>query len=236
MNSSNKLRIQVLIQLVLLTYTGGTISWMHRVHLFVQPLILFCTLDATWSKQALWVLLFVAGLDSLVFVSSITVLTRCFSDINPGCIQQSLSFSGIVAAVHGLVDIFQVLNLALVRNYNNNTPVQLRIITWFLVVQDIGWLLTVPSGLEWGILVHPVYNMFVFWMSPSKDPIKFYIVAGVAGGLCIFDTYVLLQQGDSFTDLLATGFLAMYIFTDIIYAFFSFTYGETLKTEEKNQT
>jgi hypothetical protein len=235
MNANNKLRIQVLIQTVLLAYTGGTISWMHKTHLFVQPLIFFCTIDFSWSKQAIWILLFAAGLDTLVFASSLTLITRCLADVNPSCIQQSLSFSVIIAAVHIILDAFQVLNLPLLRNQNINPSIQLRIITWFLFVQDICWTITSPSGLEWGILAHPVFNMFVFWISSSKDPIKFYVVTGISALLCVFDTYILLQQGDSYTDLVASGLLAMYIFTDLMYAFFSFNYGEDLISQAQQK-
>lgn len=235
MNANNKLRIQVLIQVVLSAYTGGTISWMHRIHFFVQPLILFCTFDSSWSKKAIWILLFAAGLDALVFTSVLTLFTRCLDDINPGCIQQSLSFSGIVAAAHILSDAFQLLNLPLVKKQNCNSSIRIRIISWFLFVQDICWTITSPSGLEWGILAHPVFNMFAFWISSSKDPIKFYIATGLSALLCVFDTYILFQQGDSYTDLVAYGFLSMYIFTDILYALFSFNYGEHLisKAQQK---
>ena len=226
--SNNKLRIQVLIQLVLLTYTG-TLSWMHRLHLFVQPLIFFCTLDPTWSRQALWVLLFATGLDVLVFTSAFTVISRCVSNINPGCVQQSLTevVVATVAAVHVLEDVFQVLNLSTLKRNNSNAAGRLRVISWFLFVQDVCWLTTSPEGLEWGILAHPVFNMLVFWVSSSKDAVKFYVLVGLAGALVVFDSYIFLQT-DLQTDTVAGGFLAMYILTDLLIAFFAFTYGEKL--------
>lgn len=226
--SNNKLRIQVLIQLALLIYSGGTLSWMHRVHLFVQPLIFFCTLDPSWSKQALWVLLFATGLDVLVLTSSFTVVSRCVSNVNPGCVQQSLTEAVVaaIAAVHVLQDVFQVLNLSTLKRSNTNAA-GLRIVSWFLFVQDLSWLTTSPEGLEWGILAHPVFNMLVFWISSSKDAVKFYTVVGLAGALVVFDSYILLQT-DLHTDTVAGGFLAMYILTDLMIAFFAYTYGEKL--------
>jgi|TARA_B110000093_G_C12840649_1_gene355079 hypothetical protein len=227
--ADNKLRIQLLIQVLLLTYTGGTLSWMHRVHLFVQPLIFFCTLDHSWSKAALWILLFATGLDILVLVSALTVVSRCVSNINPGCVQQSLTevVVTIVAAVHVVNDVFQVLNLSTQRPTNSNAAGRLCVISWFLFVQDVCWLTTSPEGLEWGILAHPVFNMLVFWVSSSKDAVKFYILVGLAGALVVFDSYILLQM-DLLTDTVASMFLAMYILTDMMIAFFALTYGEKL--------
>jgi len=225
--SNNKLRIQALIQLVLLTYSGGTLSWMHHLHLFVQPLIFFSTLDATWSKQVLWVLLFATGLDVLVLTSSFTVVSRCVSNVNPGCVQQSLTevVVATVAAVHVVQDVFQALNLSAQKPANSNAAGRLRVISWFLFVQDLCWLTTSPQGLEWGILAHPVFNMLVFWISSSKDAVKFYTVVGLAGALVVFDSYILLQTD---LDTVAAGFLAMYILTDLMIAFFAYTYGEKL--------
>jgi hypothetical protein len=205
---------------------------MHRIHLFVQPFIFFCTLDHTWSKKALWLLLFATGLDILVLTSSFTVVSRCVSNINPGCIQQSLSevLVTVVAAVHVIEDVFELLNLTTQKQSNTNLAGRLRIITWFLFVQDVSWLATLPEGLEWGILAHPVFNMMVYWISSSKDAVKFYIVVGLAGVLVVFDSYILLQT-DLQADTVASGFLAMYIFTDLLIAFFALTYGEELYTK-----
>lgn len=229
MNSSNKLRIQLIVQLALVAYSGGTISWMHKIHLFVQPLIFFCTLESSWSVRAAWILLFASGLDTLVFASSLILASRCFSNVNPNCIQQIFDLTLIVSGIHIILDVFQLLNLSLVKSNTVETSTRLRIITWFLFVQDSCWILTLPEGVEWLILVHPVFNVFVFWISSSLDPIKFYIVVALSALIMIFDTYILFQQGDSYTDLLAYGFISMYIFTDLLFIFFAWNYVDTLK-------
>jgi hypothetical protein len=98
------------------------------------------------------------------------------------------------------------------------------IISWFLFLQDTSWILfTQPTGIELAVLAHPVYNILVCWVVSSKDPNKFTLLAIIASTLLCFDTYLILTRDGT----VVTGFLFMYIFTDILYIYF----GYMIRTE-----
>ena len=221
MIAANKLRIHILIQCLALFSQHSGISWMHQIHFFLQPVIFFCTLDPSWALDVLWVVLFAGGLDFLVLSSSGVVITRCLANPAPACVQQSLDQLQVtvIAALHVLLDLLQVSNLTILQTRRCNHAKRMVIVSWFLFIQDTSWiLLTSPTGIELAVLAHPVYNILVCWINTSKDPNKFLMVSIIAVGLLVLDTYLFLTQDST----LATGFLLMYIFTDVLYAYFGY--------------
>ena len=221
MIAANKIRIHILIQCACLLSQYSGISWMHQVHFFVQPLVFFCTLDPSWAKKCSWLLIFAGGLDFLVLMSSGMVITRCLAGPYPACVQQSLDQLQVVtiAALHVFLDVVQILNLFIVKARNINQKTRMVIISWFLFLQDVSWVLfTQPTGIELGILAHPVYNILVCWVVASNDKNKFLVTIGIAVALLCLDSYLLLTR----TGTIATGFLSMYVFTDILYVYFGY--------------
>jgi len=230
MIAANKLRIHILIQCLALFSQHSGISWMHQIHLFIQPVIFFCTLDPSWAPNVVWVLLFAGGLDFLVLGSSGIVITRCIANPDPACVQQSLDQFQVtvVAALHVFLDILQVRNLTTLETRRCNNAKRMVVVSWFLFIQDTSWiLLTSPTGIELAVLAHPVYNILVCWISGSKDPNKFLMVSGIALVLLVLDTYLFLTRDTT----IATGFLLMYIFTDVLYAYFGYMAG-SVKTDK----
>ena len=206
--------------MALLSQHSG-ISWMHKIHFFIQPVIFFCTLDPSWAQHVLWVLLFAGGLDFLVLSSSGIVITRCLANPDPACVQQSLDQLQVtvIAALHVFLDILQVGNLSVLKTRRCDNAKRMVIVSWFLFIQDTSWILfTSPTGVELAVLAHPVYNILVSWIASSKDPNKFLVVSVIALALLVLDTYLFLTRDSP----LAMGFLLMYIFTDVLYAYFGY--------------
>lgn len=221
MIAANKLRIHILIQCACLFSQHSGISWMHQIHFFIQPLVFFCTLDPTWAQTCSWLLIFAGGLDFLVLMSSGMVITRCLAGPDPACVQQSIDQLQVVsiATIHVFIDAVQILNLFIVKSRKINQKNRMLIISWFLFLQDASWiLLTAPTGIELGILAHPVYNILICWIVGSKDKNKFLVITGIALALLCFDSYLFFTR----TAIIARGFLSMYIFTDILYAYFGY--------------
>lgn len=223
MIAANKLRIHVIIQCICLLSQHSGLSWMHKIHFILQPIVFFATLDPTWSNYVLWLLIFATGLDFLVLSSAGVVVTRCLSDPGPACVQQSLDHIQVVvvAIVHVVLDVSQILNLSIQSVKESRDVKQYKrmvIVSWFLFVQDASWLLTSPTDVELAVLAHPIFNLLVCWVAGSKDKNKFLLLTGCAGILLLGDCILF----GFLTSTLQLGFLLMYIFTDTLYIYFGY--------------
>ena len=225
MIAANKLRIHVMIQCICLLSQHSGLSWMHQIHLILQPMVFFVTLDPSWSSYVLWLVIFATGLDFLVLTSAGVVVTRCLSDPGPACVQQSLDHIQVVvvAMLHVVIDVSQLLNLNILSTRESTEVKQEKrmvIVSWFMFVQDAACLLTAPTGVELIVFMsHPVFNLLVCWIAGSTDRNKYRMLSVVAVLFLGVDTFLFVERTSS---ILQQGFLLMYILTDILYAYFGY--------------
>jgi len=224
----NKLRVQCLIQAICLSmywYSDIGLSWLHGIHIVAQPLVFLAALHST-SSWAYWCALVIAVavfLDFLVFWSWFVTVARCVDAPTPTCFVQATDEIGklVLASVHLVTSVFQFFNLL---RYESETVVRsqgarIQLVTWFLIVQDAMWLIvTSPSGLEWGLVVHPVLNFVLFWVSQSQDKNKFVVMGVLLVPLLLFDSMLVALgwDGETYEDEIMRCVLCMYILTDLI--------------------
>ena len=231
-----KLRVQILVQLLgLWVYSvlaeSNNLSWMHRLHLVVQPLIFLATLHGsqTWSRRVAFLVAAVAAVDVLVFLVSFTIVNRCVALWTASCVVRIYNEVGwlVLASVHAITSFFQCLNLlrASDRLYVSQEK-RIRLLTWFLFVQDSSWLiLTSLSGVRLLVLVHPMFNFILYWVSQSRDPTKFFMMMWLALALLGLDIYLMLDAVTSELPMYPTQvFLVMYLITDVLYGYFCYQY------------
>jgi hypothetical protein len=231
-----KLRVQSLVQLLCLwLYStlaeSNNLSWMHRLHLIVQPIVFLATLHGskTWSRRVALLVAAVAAVDVLVFLVSFTILNRCIALWTASCLVRIYDEIGwlVLATVHAITSFFQCMNLlrASDRLYISQEK-RIRLLTWFLFVQDSSWLiLTSLTGVMWLVLVHPMFNFILYWVSQSRDPTKFFMMMCVSLALLGMDIYLMYNAIASELPLYPTQvFLGMYLLTDVLYAYFCYQY------------
>ena len=240
-NVHNKLRFISFLQClgllvyVVLPITVRNSSWMHGVHVIVQPVLFISTLyNHKLLAQVAWLFACAAfAVDVLVASINLLVITRCADDINPSCVQR-VGASVVWLALALLHCVFSFFSAtAAYRAYELVGPrivfenIRIRTVCWFLFAQDSAYtLLTSPSGLEWLTLLHPLVNFFGVWVSyrTTRDTAKLYVVFGVcAVVLMALDIYGIQQvwQKDTFEDDLAALFYGVYLFTDLLLVLFS---------------
>lgn len=220
----NKLRVQNFIQIILtiLTWiaTTTTITWIWKIHLIAQPIIFFATIHETIARKVGWTMIFLTGLDIMILMAITVADTRCIQNPNPPCVQQTIDSlpTTIIALLRVAVDIMQTYNLFQIRKQFVKQHIRMRIVTWFLFIQDAMFTIILqPTGIETIIFIHPVSNMFIFYVSDSQDKNKFAFVAIITTILTIIDS-ILLQHytSNSYQHAIAQGLLMMYLMTDLI--------------------
>lgn len=172
MLSINRLRVLVLIQFTLaLIHIEHTLYRLHYFHLLLQPFIFVATVySGKWIYPAYFSMAVVSLFDSIVFIPSFTAAMRCLADVSPMCVEQNVNLFplAIVSLTHIFIDWLQFSNLRLVKTakYAIDHKERLRIITWFLFVQDTVCTYSLASQMNSFLLIyHPVFNFGVFWVT-----------------------------------------------------------------------
>ena len=238
----NKLRVQLFIQTLTLLLSNGlavtkNLSNLHLTHVALQPMILFVTihLSETWTHAVALVAGAATVLDGLAFSTSLTIVQRCTNNLTPSCVTRTRDELPwlLVSAIHTFVSLLQTLNLLRFRSSRNvDQSKRIQLITWFLFVQDSAWLIvTTLTGIEWAVLIHPVVNLLLFWLSQTKDPTKLFTMLLVTGLLFALDTYLFAIKWNTvgFHNEVLQLFLVLYAITDLILFYCCYAAMQTLK-------
>lgn len=242
-NVHNKLRFIAFLQLcglllyaVLTEYiTQRNSSWMHAVHVFVQPIVFISTLyDNKTLANLAWVVSCIGfAVDILVASVNGIIIMRCVDDINATCVQRvgASTLWLALALLHCVFSFFGAT--AAYRAYELTEPrlvyeyIRIRTVCWFLFAQDSAFtLLTSPQGLQLLTLIHPLVNFFGVWVSyrTTRDTVSLYYILGVLAAVMLALDVVGLRQvwsGETFENHVAVLFYGVYLFTDILLMLFS---------------
>ena len=210
-------------------------SWLHAVHLVVQPLVFVSTL---YQYKQLSVAACAAAcvalcVDLVVAAINTVVIRRCYDDVNATCVQRtaaSVLWLGL-ALVHCVLSYFGATGafraVALAKPAEVFEHVRIRIVCWYLFPQDVAYgLLTAPQGHQWFTLAHLLVNFTGVWISyrsTRKTVSLYYLFGGLVAVMLGLDVYGLEQTwgGKTFEDHLATLCYGVYLFTDVLLGLFT---------------
>ena len=256
MLSVNRLRVLALIQLSLtLIPVEHSLYKLHFFHMLIQPCIFVASMyHGKWVYPVCFCLFVVSFFDSIVVIPSIIAAMRCLlavyqsiwegksSPSCPACVQTNISLLPltIVALTHIAIDLMQYSNLRLIKTvtYTIDHKERLRIITWFLFVQDTVCTYWLASKMNSFLLVyHPVFNFVVFWvtgLNQTENKKMFNIIGVFAVLIGIADIIIFTGDHiDSFSGVMIDGLMIMYIFTDVLIVLSAFQYQDQKKIKNK---
>ena len=237
----------VLLNMILTEYIDAGASWMHAVHLLVQPVVFIATL---YDSKKLYNMVF--ALSSLAFAVDVMVasvngiiIMRCFNDINATCVQRvgASTLWLAIALLHCIFSFFGTTSTLRASQINESHRIhensRIRTVCWFLFAQESAYtILTKPTGLQLMTLAHPLVNFLGVWISYRTTPGTFgiYYMFGILSAVMLALDIFCLQQvfgGDTFEDDLSVLFYSVYIFTDILQMLFSASHVQQSKSKSQ---
>lgn len=261
MLSTNRLRVLALIQFALTFIpVDHSLYRLHYFHMLLQPFIFVATMyHGKWTYPVYFSLSVVLFFDSIVFIPSIVAAERCLLDVYqslweskpspscPACIEQNVNLLPltIVSVAHVVIDLMQYSNLRLVEVPPDiDHKERIRIITWFLFVQDTVGTYWLATNMNYFLLVyHPVFNFVVFWVT-SFDRINqkktftligvFAMLIGISDAIIFAGDHIgkradgQIDTGSekNFSGVVVDGLMLMYIFTDVLIVLSAFQYED----------
>lgn len=233
----NKIRFVALLQCFgALAYVGvsqsipSSLSWLHSLHLVLDPLIFIATLlDSAFFASTLVIgTALLTAADALVLIANTIAVRRCLTQASAACLTIVLEDSLWItlAAVHTLLGLYMTTQLYRLYGANMRPPkydpiVRARIVYTFQLVPDTFWyFVTQPSGIELLGAVHYLTNPLGVWMTYRR--MRTSMLAAAIGTLAI-DVIVLVLRtpSDDFAGWMARIYSYVYILLDIMLIIFT---------------